>query len=152
MAKKYIVRLSEEERRELEALVKKGRSAARKRLHAEILLKVDEGEHAPAWKDADIIEAFEVDIRTVERVRQRLVEEGLETALNGRKQRRYKSPKLDGEQEAHLIALACSEPPAGYARWTLRLLADRVVELEYSEGVSHETVRQVLKKTNLNRG
>jgi hypothetical protein len=74
------------------------------------------------------------------------VEEGLETALNGRKQRRYKSPKLDGEQEAHLIALACSEPPAGYARWTLRLLADRMVELEYSEGVSHETVRQVLKK------
>jgi transposase len=151
MAKKYIVRLSEEERRELEALVKKGRSAARKRLHAEILLKADEGEHGPAWKDADIIEAFEVDIRTVERVRQRLVEEGLETALNGRKQCRYKR-RLDGEQEAHLVALACSEPPAGYARWTLRLLADRMVELEYSEGVSHETVRQVLKKTNLNRG
>lgn len=152
MAKKYIVRLSEEERRELEALVKKGRSAARKRLHAEILLKADEGEHGPAWKDADIIKAFDVDIRTVERVRQRLVEEGFETALNGRKQSRHKSPKLDGEQEAHLIALACSEPPAGYARWTLRLLAGRMVELEYTEGVSHETVRQVLKKTNLNRG
>jgi transposase len=80
------------------------------------------------------------------------VEEGFETALNGRKQSRHKSPKLDGEQEAHLIALACSEPPAGYARWTLRLLAGRMVELEYTEGVSHETVRQVLKKTNLNRG
>jgi transposase len=131
--------------------VKKGRSAARKRLHMEILLKADEGEHGPAWKDADIIKAVGVDIRTVERVRRRLVEEGLETALNGRKQSRYKSPKLDGEQEAHLIALACSEPPAGYARWTLRLLAGRMVELEYTEGVSHETVRQVLKKTNLNR-
>ena len=131
MRKKYLVRLSETERAELEALVKTGRAAARKRLHAQILLKADEGEHGPAWSDAAVSQALEVGVRTVERVRQCLVEAGLETALNGRPQARYKSPKLDGEQEAHLIAIACSAPPAGRTRWTLRLLADRMVELAY---------------------
>ena len=129
MTKKYIVRLSEAERAELEALVKTGRAAARKRLHAQMLLKADEGEHGPAWSDVAISQALEVGARTVERVRQCLVEAGLETALNGRPQARYKSPKLDGEQEAHLIAIACSAPPTGRTRWTLRLLADRRVEL-----------------------
>lgn len=152
MVKKYIVRLSEAEREELEALVKKGRVAARKRLHAQILLKVDEGEHGPGWADEAVVKALDVTIRTVERLRHCLVEEGLETALNGKKQCRYKSPKLDGEQEARLVALACSEPPDGYGRWSLRLLADRLVELEYVDTVSHETVRQVLKKTNSSRG
>ena len=132
--------------------MKTGRAAARKRLHAQVLLKADEGEHGPAWPDAAIMKALEVDVRTVERLRQCLVEEGLETALNGRPQARYKSPKLDGVQEAHLVALACSAPPAGRNRWTLRLLADRMVELEYVDTVSYETVRQVLKKTNLSRG
>src|SRR5512144_738812 len=141
MIKRYIVRLSEAERAELEALVKTGRAAARKRLHAQVLLKADEGEHGPAWTDAAIVKALAVGIRTVERLRQCLVEEGLETALSGRSQRRYKSPKLDGQQEAYLIALDCSAPPAGRNRWTLRL-----VELEYVDTVSYETVRQVLKK------
>ena len=152
MTKKYIVRLSEAERAELGALVKTERAAARKRLHAQVLLKADEGEHGPAWTDAAIMNALEVDVRTVERLRQCLVEEGLETALNGRPQLRYKSPKLDGVQEAHLVALACSAPPEGRNRWTLRLLADRMVELEHVDTVSYETVRQVLKKTNLSRG
>ena len=152
MRKKYLVRLSEAERAELETLVKTGRTAARKRLQAQILLKADEGEHGPAWSDAAIRKALDVSIRTVERLRQCLVEAGLETALNGRPQARYKSPKLDGEQEAHLIAIACSAPPAGRNRWTLRLLADRMVELAYVDTVSYETVRQVLKKTNLGRG
>lgn len=148
MTKKYMVRLSEAERAELEALVKTGRAAARKRLPAPVLLKADEGEHGPAWTDAAIMKALEVDVRTVERLRQCLVEEGLETALNGRPQLRYKSPQLDGVQEAHLIAVACSAPPEGRNRWTLRLLADRMVEQEYVDTVSYETVRQVLKKTN----
>jgi len=149
MAKKYVVRLSEAERAELEGLVKTGRAAARKRWHAQILLKADEGEHGPAWTDAAIMTALDVSGRTVERVRQCLVEAGLATALNGRPQQRYKSPKLDGEQEAYLIAVACSAPPAGRNRWTLRLLADRMVELEYVDTVSYETVRQVLKKNEL---
>ena len=152
MAKKYVVRLSEAERVELEALVKTGRAAARKRLHAQILLKADEGEHGPAWTDATIRQALDVSSRTVERVRQGLVEAGLPTALNGRPQPRYKSPKLAGEQEAHLIAMACSAPPVGRKRWTLRLLADRMAELEYVDTVSYETIRQVLKKTNLSLG
>ena len=152
MVKQYLVRLSETERAELEALVKTGRAAARKRLHAQILLKADEGEHGPAWSDAAVGQALEVGVRTVERVRQCLVEAGLETALNGRPQARYKNPKLDGEQEAQLIAIACSAPPAGRTRWTLRLLADRLVELAYVDTVSYETVRQVLKKMNLSRG
>jgi hypothetical protein len=152
MAKRYLVRLSEAERTELEALVKTGRAAARKRLHAQILLKADEGEHGPAWTDTAIMKALDVSIRTVERLRQCLVEAGLETALTGRPQARYKSPKLDGGQEAHLIALACSTPPTGRKQWSLRLLADRMVELEYVDTVSYETVRQVLKKTNSSPG
>ena len=152
MAKRYLVRFSEAERTELEALVKTGRAAARKRLHAQILLKADEGEHGPAWTDAAIIKAWDVSMRTVERLRQCLVEEGLETALTGRPQARSKSPKLDGGQDAHLIALACSTPPTGRKRWSLRLLADRMVELEDVDTVSYETVRQVRKKTHSSPG
>ena len=152
MAQKYVVRLSEAERAELEALVKTGRVAARKRLHAQLLLKADEGEPGPAWSDTAISKALEVGVQTVERLRQCLVEEGLETALNGRPQARYTSPQLDGEQEGYLLALACSAPPAGCHRWTLRLLADRLVELEDVDTVSDETLRQVLKKTNLSLG
>ena len=152
MIKRYGVRLSEAERAEWDAVVKTGRAAARKRLHAQMLLNADEGEHGPAWSDAAIGNALEVGIRTVERLRQCLVEEGWETALNGRQQARYKSPKLDGQQEAYLLALACSTPPVGRNRWTLRLLADRMVELAYVDTVSHETVRQVLKKTNSSLG
>jgi transposase len=148
MQKKYIVRLSADEREELKELVNKGSAAAYKRLHAQILLKADISENGSCWTDKKISEAFDVGLRTVERVRQRLVEVGLENTINRAKQERTKSRKLDGEQEAYLIALSCSEPPEGRARWTLRLLADRLVELDYVEGISHETIRQTLKKRN----
>ncbi len=147
MAKKYIVRLTSDERSELEYIVNKGKKAAYKRLHAQILLKADISEEGPGWTDEKISEAFDVTTRTIERTRQRLIENGLEGALNKSKPKKVKSYRLDGEQEAHLIALTCGEPPEGYARWTLRLLADKMVELEYVEdSISYETVRQVLKK------
>src|SRR5512144_791584 len=129
MRKKYWVRLSEAERAEVEALVKTGRTAARKRLHAHRLLNADEGEPGPAWSDAAVSQALEVGVRPVERVRQCRVEAGWETAVNGRPQARYKSPTLDGVPEAQVIAIACSAPPAGRNRWTLRRLADRMVAL-----------------------
>ncbi len=135
MRKKYVVRLSADERKELKELVNKGKAAAYKRLHAQILLKADISEKGSQWTDKKISEAFDVGLRTVERVRQRLVEGGLESAINRAKQDRTKSRKLDGEQEAYLIALSCSEPPDGRARWTLRLLAGRLVELDYVEGI-----------------
>ena len=152
MLKKYLVRLSAAERSQLEDIVKKGRVAARKRRHAEILLKADEGEHGPGWNDRKIAEAFESGRCTVERVRQRFVEEGLEAALNERQKSRHRSKKIDGANEARLIQIACSEPPEGHSRWTLRMLADRMVELDSVESLSTEAVRQTLKKTNSNRG
>lgn len=152
MAKKYIVRLSSDERVELEELVKKGKGAAYKRLRAQILLKADISEGAPGWTDTRIKEAFNVTVQMVEKTRKRLVEQGLEAAINRAKSNRVKSRKLDGEQEAHLVALTCSEAPEGQARWSLRLLADKMVELEYVDQVSHETIRQTLKKTKLSLG
>src|SRR5919108_3831011 len=146
MRKRYVVTLEAEERALLEELVTKGTAAARKLTHARILLKADQGPHGPAWTDATISEALDVSHATVERVRQRFVEEGLAAAL-ARRARPRRPRKLFGEQEAHLIALACSAPPAGHERWSLRLLAGRMVELEYVEAVSHEAVRQILKKT-----
>lgn len=148
MIKKYLVRLSAEERKDLESLVNKGRVAARKRRPAEILLKADQGGEGPAWNDGKIAEAFHIGRCTVERVRKRLVEEGLEAALNERQKSRHRRKKIDGENEARLVALACSEPPAGRTGWTMGLLADRMVELEYVESLSAEAVRQSLKKTN----
>jgi len=148
--KKYIVRLSNEEREQLESITTKGKSAAYKITHAQILLKANAS--GPDWTDERIAEAFAVTTKTVAGVRQRLVEQGLEAALNRKKQERpSKYPKFDGEAEAHLVALGCSTPPEGHARWTFRLLADKVVELEIVDSVSHETVRQTLKKTRLNR-
>lgn len=148
MAPRYIVRLNLDERKELTCFVSKGKVAAYKRLHAQILLKADISEVGPGWSNQKIAETFEVNIRTVERLRKRFVEEGLESALNRAKQKVVRNRRLDGEQEAHLIALTCGGPPDGYGRWTLRLLADRMVELEYTDRVSHETVRQLLKKRN----
>lgn len=148
MAKKYIVRLSPEERAELSSLVNKGKAAAYKRLHAQILLKSDISEAGPGWSDQKIAEALDVSIPTIERLRKRLVEEGLISALNRAKQKKVRRRSLDGDQEAHLIALTCSDPPDGYGRWTLRLLSNRMVELNYTDKVSYETVRQVLKKRN----
>jgi transposase len=145
MNKKYIVRLSAEERRQLTELIRKGKAAAAKIRHAHILLKADAD--GPAWTDEQIAESFSVSVATVQGVRQRLVEQGLEAALTRKKQvRPSRAPLLDGEGEARLIALRCSEPPAGHARWTLRLLADQAVALDIVEAMSHETVRQTLKK------
>lgn len=152
MPKKYRVTLTPEERTELTALLQKGKAAARTLTHARILLKADQGEGGPGWKDEAIVAALDVSLSTVTRVRQAFVEVGLETALRRRPASKLRPRKLDGEQEARLITLACSEAPDGHARWTLRLLADRMVRLEYVEAVSHETVRQVLKKTNSNPG
>ena len=148
MKKKYIVRLTETERNELTTLVHKGKASAQKRLHAQVLLKADVSEQGKKWKDKQICEAFDVSRRTVERIREKLVEQGLEAALNRAKPSRVKSKKLDGEQEAHLIALTCGEAPDGRNRWTLRLLASKMVELKYVESISYETIRQTLKKTN----
>jgi transposase len=151
MAKFYRVTLTEAERCELKTLTNRGKGEARKLTHARILLQADEAEGGPHRMDQDIAEALHVSTRTVERVRQRFVEQGLEAALVPKPSERVYARLLDGVQEAHLIALACSEPPEGKARWTLRLLADRMVELDYAETVSYETVRRVLKKTNSSR-
>jgi len=146
--KRCIVTLTAEERRALQALTAAGKASARKLTHARILLKADCGREGPGWNDEEMTEGLEVGHATVERVRQQFVEEGLEAALNRRKPRREYRRKLDGDAEAHRIGLACSEAPEGRARWTLRLLADRMVVLEYVDTVSHETVRQTLKKTS----
>lgn len=150
MGKKYVVRLSEEEREELKSLTRKGKGAAYRIKHANILLKADA--EGACWQDAQIAEAFGCHEYTVARVRRRFVEKGLERALGRKKQRRpSRSWLLDGEQEARLIALSCSQAPEGRARWTLRLLAGRLVELEIVESISHETVRRTLKKTPSSR-
>jgi transposase len=150
--KKYKVTLTADERQFLHTLVSAGKAAALKLTHARILLKADATPSGPGWTDARIAEAIEVNRTTVEQVRQRFVEQGLEAALVRKKQARpSRERKLDGAGEARLIALACSEPPLGRAAWTLRLLADRLVELEVVETISTETVRQALKKTNSSR-
>ncbi len=151
--KKYRVTLRSEERDELEPMVSKGRAAARKLTHARILLQTDELSGGPAQQDGPVAEGLVakglgVDVKTIERVRQRFVEQGFEAALAPAPPRRLYKRKLDGVGEAHLIALACSAPPAGRSDWTLRLLAGRMVELEYADSLSHETVRQTLKKTS----
>ena len=147
--KKYIVRLSGEERKSLKSLVSSGKGPARMFTRARILLKADVGEGGPSWPDEKIAEALDVTVQTIERVRKQLVEEGLEAVLRRRKYiQKISRKKLDGDAEAHLIALACSKTPEGYTRWSLRLLADRMVELGYIESISHEAVRRVLKKTS----
>ena len=147
--KKYIVTLSDEERAALTELVRTGKAAAYKITHARVLLKADGSEGGPAWTDEQIAQALDVSRATVERLRQRFVEEGLDAALCRKKQQRPSRPRtFDGAAEARLIALACSQPPEGRASWTLRLLADKLVELEVAESVSHEAVRQALKKTS----
>jgi transposase len=152
MAKKYVVRLSPDERTMLTDLISAGKAAARAQTHARILLKADQGPDGPGWIDAEIVAALDVGERTVERVREAWVLEGLEAALYPRPARAHRPRRLDGEQEAHLVALACSAPPAGKKRWTLRLLANQLVALEIVDGIAPETVRQTLKKTNSNRG
>jgi transposase len=147
MNKKHRVRLSGEERKHLQKLVRQGKAHARKLLYARILLKADEGGPA-SWTDERIAEALEVSVATVARERRRYCEEGLEVALLPKKPGRARRRVLDGRAEAHLIALACSSPPEGREHWPLRLLADRMVELGYVESLSYETVRRTLKKTS----
>ena len=143
---KYRISLTQTEREELQRIVKKGKVAVHKRLHAQILLKADEGDGGANWKDEDISDAFGVHVRTVQRIRKRAVEQGLQSALERAKRSQNNERMLDGDQEAKLIALCCSDAPEGRQRWTLRLLASRMVELEYVDSISYETVRQVLKK------
>ncbi len=147
MKKKYPVVLTGPERQQLQALIAAGTAPARKLTHARVLLKADQAPGGPGWVDEAIAAAVEVSQPTVARIRKQYVEQGLEAALNRRPPRREYERKLDGKQEAHLIALTCSAPPAGYTRWSLRLLADRLVELEIAEEVSYQTVRRLLKKT-----
>jgi transposase len=152
MYQKYVVMLTEAERAHLEQLIAAGTAPARKLAHARVLLKADKGPNGPGWVDAAIADAVEISQPTISRIRQQFVEAGLEAALNRRAPRRVYARKLDGEQEARLITLACSEPPAGHARWTLRLLADKLVERELVEAISHQTIHRVLKKTRSSPG
>jgi hypothetical protein len=146
MQKKYIVRLSAEERQELGEVIRKFKGSSQKVRRAQILLKADAD--GPAWTDQEIAEAFGCRRQTVENVRQRLVTEGFEATLNGKaREAPARQPVFDGEQEAKVIALRLGPPPKGFANWSLRLLAEKVVELSIVESVSHETVRRTLKKT-----
>jgi hypothetical protein len=151
--KKFIVTLSEEERKLLTELISKGKHRSQKILNALILLACDEGEQQRSRsKNEEIARVLNTSMRKIDRVKKRFVLDGLDVALHGTKGSRVYSKKADGDFEAHLVALSCSQPPEGFVRWSLRLLADKVVELDYIDSVSHETIRRVLKKTNLSLG
>jgi hypothetical protein len=152
MKKRYQVTLTLEEREELQSMVSSGTSAARKLMRSRILLLADQAEGGPSKADAEITDALGCGRATVERVRKQFVEEGLAATLIPKPTIRTYENRLDGKAEAHLVAITCGAPPEGRARWTLRLLADRMVGLGYIESVSHETVRQTLKKTNSSLG
>ena len=150
MSPRYRVTLTGQERDDLEALTKRGKTHARRFIHARALLLCDAGPHGPAWSVPDVAEALGITNRTIEHLKKRFVEDGLEAALE--RKPREKPPMeviFDGAFEARLIALACSDAPEGYQRWTVRLLADKAVELNLAPSVSHMTVQRVLKKTNL---
>ncbi len=149
MYKRYVVLLTDEERKRIEKLVRRGRTHARSLLYARILLKADASpKRGPAWTDERIADALETSAATVARERRRFVEDGLEVALMAKKPGRPRRRVLDGRAEARLVALSCSEPPGGRGGWTLRLLAERMVELGHVDGISYETVRRTLKKTS----
>ncbi|CAD6490972.1 MAG: Homeodomain-like domain protein [Candidatus Argoarchaeum ethanivorans] len=151
--KKYIVTLAKDERETLDALTSKGKHRSQKILNALILLGCDEGGYQMKRSTNEVMaSALNISMRKIDRVKKRFVEEGIEIALNGRKGSRVYAKKADGDFEAHLVAVSCSEPPVGFARWSLRLLADKVVELEYIDSVSHETIRRILKKTKSSPG
>lgn len=149
---KYVVKLTSDERKMLFELIAKGKTNKEKLNRARILLKADCGEEGENWEDQKIADAFYVSILTVQRTRQSLVEEGLENTLNRQPPKASKRRIIHGEEEAYLVAMACSEPPEGHCRWTVRLLADKMVELEYLPSVSHMTVHNALKKTKLSLG
>jgi len=151
--KKFKVTLTNEERQELLLITQKGKHRSQKVINALILLNCDEGEYQEDQsKNKDISSILKISMRKIDRVKKCFVEQGLEIALNGTKGQRAYEKKADGDFEAHLIALSCSEPPEGFARWSLRLLADKAVELNYVNDISYETIRRVLKKTKLNLG
>jgi transposase len=153
MSKRYIVRLSDEERKQLIELLSKKVLAAKKRMRAQVLLKADASPDGPAWIDSRIAEAFGVSVVTIEKVRKSYVLEGFEAAIERKKQcRPSRQPVLDGAKEARLVTLCCGTVPAGHGRWTLRMLADKLVELKVVDRICHETVRQALKKTNCSLG
>ncbi len=152
MNKKYIVQLTPDQRATLEHLTRTGTTTAAQQRHARILLKADAGPEGPAWEDAAIATAVEVSIPTVERVRRQFVTGGLAVALDRKPTTRASQRKLDGAQEAHLAAIACSPPPEGAERWTLALLADKLVELKVVESIARDTVRVTLKKTRSSHG
>ena len=148
----YKVTLTQEEREQLTEMTRTGTHAARKIIHALILLNVDRGSHTESQVNEDICKVLKIGMRTIDRVKKRFVEEGLESALKMAPTSRVYDKLVDGDMEAHLIALACGDPPKGFARWSLRLLADKLVELRFTDGISYETVRRTLKKTNLSLG
>ena len=151
--KKYTVTLTKDERDNLKAITSKGSHKSQKVINALILMGCDEGEfQVERSTNEEIARVLKIGMRKIDRVKKRFVEHGLEVTLNGMKGSRTYVKKVDGDFEAHLIALSCSDPPEGFARWSLRLLADKVVELKYIDDVSHETIRQVLKKTNSSLG
>jgi transposase len=149
MVKRYVVTLSSGERAELEAITLNGKSSRNKVVKAFILLKADAGEYGEGWTDKQISEAYNISVSNVEKTRERLVEEGMEAALNRKPTRRVYRRKIEGEEEAHLIALVCGNPPEGHSHWTMQLLADKMVEMNLVESVSDETVRLTLKKNEL---
>lgn len=151
-AKKYRVKLTEAERQELKELLNKGRIAARKQTHARILLQCDESGAIPVKTDQDIAASLNISTRSIERVRQSFVEEGLESALNPKVQKHHRPKKLDGAAEAFLVATVCMGAPEGRAEWTMQLLADKLVECKIVDSISDETVRTTLKKMHLNPG
>jgi len=153
MIKRYIIRLSAEERKHLTELLGRKVLAAQKRKRALVLLKADASAEGPAWIDSRIAEAYDVTVATVENIRRSYVLEGLDATIERKEQcRPSRQPVLDGAKEARLVALCCGTVPAGHGRWTLRMLADQLVELKVVESISHETVRQALKKTNCSLG
>ncbi len=147
--KKYFVTLTSDERVALEALSSKGNHRSQKIINALILLGCDEGEFQNERSlNKELSRVLKISMKRIDRVKKRFVDDGLDIALNGRKGSRIYAKKVDGDFEAHLVALSCSDPPEGFARWSLRLLADKVVELEYIDSISYETIRTVLKKRN----
>jgi len=152
MNKKYIVQLAPDQRVTLEQLTRSGTTAASVQCHARILLKADTAAEQAAWTDSTIAAALCISVATVERIRKLFVQEGLDAALERKPTTRPSQRKLDGAQEAHLVALTCSPPPEGAQRWTLALLADKLVELQIVDSIARDTVRLTLKKTNLNPG
>jgi hypothetical protein len=149
---KYRVFLTQPERAELEAIISKGKHPVARIKEALVLLNCDEGDHAEKYPNRVISDVVRVSMKTIDRVKRKFVEEGFDAVFYPGKSKRVYVKKLDGELEAHLVALCCGDAPAGYAKWSLRLLADKMVELQYVDRISHESIRQILKKTNSNPG